>query len=104
VIYSFISKEQFLEKFKTSQYKDNFSWKALEKLYDYYSDEDNYPHGYNLDLGEISRDWGYLTFDEVRDNYSDLKESVDNTLVKDLQRYTTAFEIGTEGNVLFMNW
>jgi hypothetical protein len=104
VIYSFISKEQFLEKFKTSQYKDNFSWKALEKLYDYYSDEGYFPKGYNLDLGEIARDWGYLTFDEVRENYSDLEESTDNTLVENLQQYTTAYEIGTEGYVLFRAW
>lgn len=104
MIYSFISEERFLDEFKTSQYKDNFSVAALEKLYDYYSDEDNFPEGYNLDLSEIAGDWCYLTFEEVRENYPDLEESTDNTLVVDLQQYTTAYEVGKDGYVLFREW
>ena len=75
-----LSKSSFIEAFKQSSRKDQFSYEALEAIFDYleeYSDSTGEP--VEFDIVGICCDWAEMTWQEVALSYGvDLSQCTDD--------------------------
>lgn len=66
-----INKSQFIDAFKSSQYKDNFSYEGLCMLYDFLEDlADEAGEEYELDIVALACAFTDSAYDEVISYYS----------------------------------
>jgi hypothetical protein len=79
MIYTEITKSSFIDAFKQSSRKDQFSYEALEAIFEYLEDYSN-DTGENveLDIVAICCDWVEMTWREVADQYNvDLSDAAE---------------------------
>jgi hypothetical protein len=66
MIYEIICENGFVDAFRDSSCKENFSHEALCALYDYY---ENWGDDIELDVIAIACDWNELSIDEIISEY-----------------------------------
>jgi predicted ArsR family transcriptional regulator len=80
MIYTQVTKSSFIDAFKLSSRKDQFSYEALEAIFEYLEDYSN-DTGENveLDIVAICCEWVEMTWQEVADQYNvDLSQCTDD--------------------------
>ena len=90
-MYKTIDKYQFRDAFNNMGRKKQFSYEALDELFDYYNEIENY----ELDVIGICCEWmEYDTVDELRENYSQVLDDVeDEDALEAVERETTVIPI-----------
>jgi hypothetical protein len=79
MIYTQVTKSSFIDAFKLSSRKDQFSYDALEAIYEYLEDySQDSGEDVELDIVAICCDWVEMTWQEVADQYNvDLSDVVE---------------------------
>jgi hypothetical protein len=88
-----LNEYQFMDRFRSSSYKDNFSYEGLYALYDYlYQYSEDLGEPYEFDLVGIACDYTeYDDLKELQGTYWDIKD------MDDLRAHTSVIEIfGTD--------
>jgi hypothetical protein len=105
-----LSKYSFVEAFKQSSRKDQFSHEALEAIFEYLEDYSNETgENVELDIIAICCEWAEMSWNEIATSYDvDLSQCTDNDErigeVEDyLSKNTQYLEIG-EGSFVFVQF
>ncbi len=95
MIYKEINFCAFEDEFKGTLYENNFSYEALEELFNYY---DNLDENYELDVTEIAGDW--TEWDSLADYNGD--NGTEFGTVEELKQHTTV--LTTNKSILVMDY
>jgi len=89
-IYQTINESQFIDAFRQAGRKDQFSYKALQALYEYYEELANDTgEPFELDVIAICCDWAeFKDIEEFKESYGEEYESLD-----DIRDATHAIEL-----------
>jgi hypothetical protein len=105
-----LTKSDFVQAFKQSSRKDQFSYEALEAIFEYLEDYSNHTgENVELDIVAICCDWAEMSLNEIAASYDvDLSQCTDNDErigeVEDyLSKNTQYLEIG-EGSFVFVQF
>jgi hypothetical protein len=90
MIYEIICENGFMDAFRDSSYKDNFSHEALCALFDYY---ENWGDDIELDVVAIACDWNELTIDEIISEYDVEEDATAEELLDYLNDQTYAIQL-----------
>jgi hypothetical protein len=80
MIYTQVTKHSFIDAFKQSSRKDQFSYDALEAIYEYLEDySQDSGEDVELDIVAICCDWSEMTWQDVAMSYGvDLSQCIDD--------------------------
>lgn len=105
-----LSKHAFIDVFKQSSRKDQFSYEALEAIFDYLEEySDSTGENVEFDIVGICCDWAEMTWAEIASSYDvDLSECSDeDDRIKAVAEYlwdnTTAYEL-SDGVFVFVQF
>lgn len=86
-----INRYEFIDEFRNSQYKNNFSYQGLNALFDYLEQlEEDIGEEIEFDLVQLACDFTeYSSLDEIKENYSNLNINT----IEDLRDYTEVIEL-----------
>lgn len=96
-MYKTLTKYDFSREFKSwDTYKDKFSIKALDALFNYFEEyEENTGEKIELDVVAIACDWTeYESFDEIKEEYTNITD------LEDLQDSTQVIELDNGGLII----
>lgn len=93
-----INRYEFIESFKNSVYKNNFSIQGLNTLFDYLEQlEEDIGVEIEFDIVAIANDFTeYSSLEEIKEIYSNL--NINN--IEDLKNYTEVIEIDNESIII----
>ena len=96
-----LNKSWFIDRFNEMGRSDNFSYEALETLYDYYEEYSQQTgEDYHLDVIAICCDWSEDSYADIINNYGldiddcEDEEDVDTVVEEYLEENTTYFKVG----------
>lgn len=108
-----LSKSSFIDEFKQSSRKDQFSYEALEAIFDYLEEySDNIGEPVEFDIVGICCDWSETHWSDIAREYSiDLNDFADDedddnrikAIAEFLWDNTTAFEL-SDGSFVFIQF
>ena len=75
-----LNKNSFVQEFQASLRKDNFTYTALEALYDYYEQFSSEESPFKLDIIAVCCDWSEYTAEELVNSYAQQENELDNVV------------------------
>lgn len=89
---------EFIDEFRDSQYKNNFSYEGLKALYEYFEEyEEVEGIEIELDIVAIACDWTeYDNFEGIKEYYEDIET------MEDLENITSVIE-ASNGHLIIMD-
>ena len=105
-----LTKSSFVDAFKQSYRKDQFSYEALGAIFDYLEEySDSTGENVEFDIVAICCDWSEMTWQEIAQSYDvDLSQCTDDDeridVVKDFLSEETQFVELSDGNFVFIQF
>ena len=95
-----ITKNEFMDEFKSCDRKDNFTYDGLSALYDYIENlyEDCYPEGAEYELDVIALCCEYSEYEDIEEFRSQFGENYET--IEDIEQATTVIMISDNSFII----